>query len=192
MQFLIDLWLPILVSAIAVFFCSFIAWAVSPHHKGDFNPAPDEQGLISAIRALHLKPGRYGFPFCHSHAQAKEPDFLKMWKEGPAGMLNIWPQISMGRNMALTFLVFLAVSTLIAYLADITLQSGDGFARVFQVVGTAGVLAYCFSFLPNIIWFSGGGRAALMCFIDGIIYGLVTGAVFAYFWPSALSGLPQL
>ncbi len=192
MQFLIDLWLPILVSAIAVFFASSIAWTISPHHKKDFAPAPDEDGLMSAIRALGLKPGRYGFPFCHSKAQHKDPAFIKKWEDGPSGMLNVWPHFSMGRNMALTFLVFLAVSVLIGYLAHQVLRSGDDFSRVFQVVGTAGILAYCFSFLPNTIWFNGGGRAALMCFIDGVVFGLVTGAVFAYFWPDALSNLPQL
>jgi hypothetical protein len=58
-------------------------------------------------------------------------------------------------------------------------------ATVFRVLGTAGVLAYCFAFLPNGIWFGAKPRAMAMNVIDGVAYGLVTGAVFAWLWPMA-------
>ncbi len=35
MEPLLDLWLPIVVSAVIVFVASFLAWMVLPHHKGD-------------------------------------------------------------------------------------------------------------------------------------------------------------
>ena len=40
---LASLWLPILVSAVAVFFVSFLAWMVLPHHKKDINAIADEK-----------------------------------------------------------------------------------------------------------------------------------------------------
>ena len=43
---LVDLWLPILGSAVAVFFISFTMWMVLPHHKGDWKPLPDEDGTM--------------------------------------------------------------------------------------------------------------------------------------------------
>ena len=47
----------------------------------------------------------------------------------------------MGGKLAGTFSVHLVVSTLIAYLASVALPRTAAFARVFQVVGTAGILA---------------------------------------------------
>ncbi len=190
MAFLTDLWLPIVLTAVALFFCSFLAWAILPHHKDDYSSAPDEEAMRSAVRSLNLAPGRYMFPNCKDSKSMKDPEFQRKMTEGPMGMLNVWPVPSMGKNMALTFLTFLIASAFIAYLARLTLPNGAEFAKVFQVVGAAGILTWCFSFIPNMIWFNGGARAIVMCIIDGVVYGLVTGAVFAFLWPAATSGLP--
>jgi hypothetical protein len=88
----------------------------------------------------------------------------------------------MGRNMLLSFLVFLVVSVFIGYLAAETLPAGAGAGRVFRITGTAGVLAYCFSWLPNAIWFSHSGASIRNNFFDSVLYGLVTGGVFALLW----------
>jgi hypothetical protein len=57
------------------------------------------------------------------------------------------------------------------------------FAKVFQVAATAGILAYCFSFIPTAVWFGSYKRTIVATFIDGIVYGLITGAIFAWRWP---------
>jgi hypothetical protein len=97
----------------------------------------------------------------------------------------------MGRNMLLTLLVLFITSVLIAYLGWNALPHGTalgearpGFAKVMQVLGTAGVLAYCVAGLPNDIWFQRSAREIVMCLIDGIVFGLLTGAVFAWLWPA--------
>lgn len=192
MAFLTDLWLPIILTSVALFFCSFLFWAILPHHKDDYSAAPDEEAMRSAVRSLGLPPGRYMFPNCKDSKGMKDPELQRKMEEGPMGMLNIWPVPNMGKNMALTFLTFLAATKLIAYLARETIPNGAEFARVFQVVGTAGVLTWCFSFIANMIWFNGGARAIVMCIIDGLVYGLVTGAIFAFLWPAATTGLPNL
>jgi len=193
MAFLTDLWLPIILTAVALFLCSFLAWAVLPHHKGDQSAPPDEEAMIKAVRGLGLKPGRYIFPFCQDGKQMKDPEFIRKMEEGPMGMINVWPKMNMGKNMAFTFLTFLAATVLIPYLARAVLPNGAEFGRVYQVVGTAGVLTWCFSFIPNMIWFNGGARAIVMCVIDGLVYGLVTGAIFAFCWPAAgMPGVPTL
>ena len=38
MAFLAELWLPILLTAVVVFFISFVMWMVSPHHNSDWGP----------------------------------------------------------------------------------------------------------------------------------------------------------
>ena len=56
---------------------------------------------------------------------------------------------------------------------------------IFRFVGTAGVLAYSFAFIPNGIWFNATPAALVRSIVDGIVYGLATGLVFAFFWPGA-------
>lgn len=193
MAFLTALWIPILAASVAVFFCSFLAWAVLPHHKGDNKALPDEDGFMAHVRGLGLAPGQYMFPNCATNAQSRDPEFIKKFEAGPAGLLNIFPQMNMGKNMGLTFLVFLVVTTLIAYVSWAVLPAGSEFARVFQVVATIGVLSHAFSHMPNGIWFNAGGRAIFLCFLDGVAYGLVTGLIFALLWPAAsVPGLPGL
>ena len=58
-----------------------------------------------------------------------------------------------------------------------------GGAKVFQVVGAAGILAYSFSFIPSAIWFGAYKRTIVASIIDGIVCGAITGAIFAWRWP---------
>ena len=179
-----QLWLPILVSAAAVWVASAIIWMAMPHHKNDYSRLPDETRFSAAVGPLGLPPGTYGFPFVSNHDETKTPEFKKQWTDGPRGHLSIWPEkVSMARNMLVTFAVFLVVSGLIGYIGSLTLAPGAGFSKVLQVLGTAGVLSYCFAFIPNGVWFGQSARTMTMHVLDGVLYGLGTGAVFAAMWP---------
>ena len=37
--------------------------------------------------------------------------------------------------------------------------------------------------MPGMVWMGAYGRAIVMSVIDGVVYGLITGAVFAGLWP---------
>jgi hypothetical protein len=82
-----------------------------------------------------------------------------------------------------TFIVYLVVSSLIAYLTRVALPGAADFRKVFQIAGTAGILAYCFSCIPNALWFGSYKRTIVATFVDGIVYGCMTGVIFAKFWP---------
>ena len=182
---LLELWLPILLSAAAVWFWAFLSWAILPVHKRDFGGLPDEEALLRAVRELNLPQGAYGFPYCKDNAQRNDPAFVEKWKSGPAGLLNLWnPKASMGMNMVLSFVVYLVVSILVGYIGyGAGLPRGAGFGKVFQVLGAAGILAYTFSFLPQMIWFQANGYAKLAGILDGLISGVLTGLIFAWLWP---------
>jgi hypothetical protein len=114
----------------------------------------------------------------------KSEKTCKALEEGPVGHLSVWPTpLTMGGKMVATFFVYLAVSTLIAYLTRVAIPGAASFSRVFQVAATAGILAYCFSFIPNAIWFGAYKRTIVATFIDGIVVGCLTGAIFAWRWP---------
>jgi hypothetical protein len=183
MDFVSHLWPAILASAAAAWFWSFLSWAMLRVHAGDFKGVPDEPRFLELIRELNLPPEYYSFPHMTKES-CKDPAMKERWKTGPLGILHVWsPKFSMGRNMILTYLVYTVVSFLIAYVGDIALPHGSPFARVMQVTGTMGVLAYSFAFLPGMIWFQGRPRVMFTSILDGVVQGLATGAVFAAMWP---------
>jgi hypothetical protein len=181
---LLSLWLPILLSAAAVWIVSTILSMPFLHHKNDWIALPDEDGFMDDLRRRAIKPGNYLFPDFRTRAAMDSEKVKKALEQGPVGHLSLWrPPLSMGGKMAAALIVYLVVSTLIAYLASVTLPRPAEFARVFQVVGTAGILAYCFSFIPSAIWFGAYKRTIAASIIDGIVLGAITGAIFAWRWP---------
>ncbi|MEI7657908.1 MAG: hypothetical protein WCK33_07565 [Phycisphaerae bacterium] len=180
---ILDLWLAIVAAGVAGFFCSFILWAATPFHRGDWTPLKDDGPLTGAVKGLGLPPGSYLFPWAATDAQSRSPEFRRRFEEGPAGILVVFRRANMGVNLLLTVLSFTVAATIIAYLGSLTLQRGESFARVFRVLGTAGILAHTFAFLPNAIWFQSTPRSVVTRLIDGLVYGLATGAVFAWLWP---------
>jgi hypothetical protein len=181
---LLSLWLPILLSAAAVWILAAMVWMVLPHHKNDFIALADEDAFMDSIRKSGIKPGNYVFPDFRKPEAMKSEKVCKALEEGPVGHLSLWqPPLGMAGKMVATFVVYLVVSTLIAYLASITLPKPAAFAKVFQVVGVAGILAYSFSFIPTAIWFGSYKRTIAAGIIDGIGFGLITGAIFAWRWP---------
>lgn len=185
MEMLNHLWLPILLSAAAVWVASAVVWMALPHHKGDWKAMPDEGKFFSALESLNLPPGNYGFPDCKSKEKRNSPEVKARWEAGQVGLLSVWGKVSMARNMVVTFIVYLAISLFVAYIAQLAVKPGAGFKEVFQVAGAAGVLGYAFGHIPGSVWFGAYPRAILMCVIDGIAYGLITGAIFAAMWPGA-------
>ncbi len=186
MQMLLSLWLPILASAIVIWIASAMAWMVLPHHKNDWKKLPDEAGFIAVLKSLKIGPGQYGFPHMADRKQMKDPEFCKRWETSPKGILNVWPEkISMARNMVLSFFFYLLVGVFVAYLGSIALPRGTSFAKVFQLAGTAGIMAYTMASIPAAIWFNKPVANVLSDLADGIAYGLLTGAVFGCLWPGA-------
>ncbi len=185
---LIPLWLPILLSAAAVWIVSMVVWMALPHHKQDFINLPDppngEDGFMDYIRKSGIKPGNYRFPDDRGRAKMTTEKVQKAWREGPVGHLSVWPTpLTMGGKLAATFLVYLVATTLIAYLTRTALPGAASFAKVFQFATAAGILAYCFSFVPNALWWGSYKRTIVANIIDGILYGAITGAIFAWRWP---------
>jgi hypothetical protein len=186
MDFLLALWLPILLSAAAVWVVSTIFGMPFLHHKNDWiglGPA-HENAFTEFLRKSGIKPGNYLFPDFRTREAMESEKVKKALEQGPVGHLSLWrPPLGMGGKLAGCFVVYLVASTLIAYLASVTLPATAGFAKVFQVVGTAGVLAYSFSFIPNAVWFGAYRRTIVMSVIDGVVFGVMTGVIFAWRWP---------
>jgi hypothetical protein len=178
---LANLWLPIVLSAVALFFASFLAWMVVQLHRRDWRKLPNEDGFLLAAREMGLGPGNYSFPACESSAEMKSEEYQRKTQAGPVGVITVYSGTNMGRNLALTFLYFLVASFCLAYLETLALSAGDKFASVFRFMSTAALLTFLSAIVPHAIWF----RIRIVGHvIESIAYAAIVGAIFAALWPS--------
>ena len=58
----LSLWLPIVVSAVAVYIASTLIHMVIGYHKNDVGAIPDERKVADAMRPFAIPPGDYVMP----------------------------------------------------------------------------------------------------------------------------------
>jgi hypothetical protein len=179
---MISLWLPIVLSTIALFFASFLSWMVLRLHEKDWGKVDGEDELISTIRDLKVPAGSYMFPGCNSMKEMNDPVYQQKYKAGPRGIITVLPDANMGKNLALTFAYFFVCCSTFAYLASFALETGADSLTVFRFVATVALLTFCASILQHAIWFRNRVVGHL---IESFAYSLIAGAIFAALWPVA-------
>ncbi|MDE2234853.1 MAG: hypothetical protein KGL13_02785 [Gammaproteobacteria bacterium] len=182
---LTHLWLPVLLSAVAVFIVSSIIHVVlKPWHAVDYLGLSNEDEVRATMRKGTPAPGMYMLPYCKME-DMKKPESQEKFKQGPVGFMilraNGTP--NMGKNLVLWFIFCLIVGLFSAYVAASTLAAGTAGMQVFRVVSTVGFMAYAFGSLPMGIWYAQPWKAVTKDVIDGLIYALVTGWIFVLLWP---------
>ena len=183
---LLDLVWAILASSVVVFVASSITHMILPHHKKDWSKLPDEEELLEFIRSKNVPRGQYMFPACDDWNELKDPEKLKHYKAGPHGTVRVWAGVpNMGRNLGLTFLSYIIIGVCVAYLGTMALPTGSSFMLVFRFTGTAAVMAYTFGYIGDTIWYGQPLKPFLHDLADSIVFGLITGVVFALMWPAA-------
>ena len=181
-----ELWLPILLSAVGVFIASSILHMVIPMHRGDFRKMPGEERVMAEMRSAGLLPGSYMFPCAENMKDMCTSPMIEKCKLGPVGFLTVVPSGApgMGKNLVQWFLFCVVISGFVAHLAAQGLHRGDEFKPVFHLTGLAAVLGYSMGALPDSIWKGQKWSITGKFVIDGIVYGVVTGLIFAWLWPS--------
>lgn len=180
---LLSLWLPIVLSAVAVFILSSVVWMVLPWHRKDFLGLPDEPAARAALR--DAAPGLYTLPYCPDRSQMQDPEYVKKLEEGPVGFLVMMPKgnPSMSRSLVQWFVWSLFVSLTVAYVVSRSIPGGVGFTLVFQVSSTVAWMAYCWAYMTEGIWFGRPWSHVVKQIVDGLLYGLATGAIFGWLYP---------
>ncbi|MBI3860586.1 MAG: hypothetical protein HY290_01680 [Planctomycetia bacterium] len=173
--------LPIVLSAVALFFASFLSWMVLQLHKGDWKKIDREDEFLAAAGQCHLAEGSYMFPGCKSNADMQSEDYKKKYEAGPRGVMTILPKVNMGQNLGLTFAYFLIVSTLLGYLASISISPGAEFMGVFRFVSTAALMTFLAAIVQHAIWFR---NRIVGHVVESLAYAAITAAIFAALWPA--------
>ncbi len=182
----LSLWMPILASAVLVFVASSAIHMFLNWHANDFRAAPDEDGLMDALRGFDLPPGNYSLPHAGSTAVQGSKEFQDKVRRGPAAMLTILPvrePLNMNRELVQWFAYCALVGLFAAYVTGRALGPGADYMDVFRIASTTAFMGYSLAHIQDAIWQSQGWGPTARSMADGLIYGLLTGGAFGWLWP---------
>jgi len=179
------LWLPILLSSVVVFAVSSLVHMVLPWHKNDYPKMPKEDEAMEALRPLAIPPGDYMVPRPSSRQALRSPEFLEKVNQGPVMVVTMMPNgmMSMGRSLTLWFVYLVVVSLFSAYVTGRALPAGAPFLQVFRFAGTTAFLGYALALWQMWIWYRRSVGITIKSTVDGLIYALLTAAIFGWLWP---------
>ncbi len=183
---IIQLWLPVLVSSVFVFFISFLLHMLLKHHQNDFQQIPDETGIMDEIRKSGIPEGDYVFPYAKDEKERNTPEYKDKFEKGPVAIITVYPKgpMSMGSNLVSWFIFSIIVGIFAAYISGHALAPGAHYLSVFRFAGCTAFTGYSLALVHDSIWFKRKWSTTLKYIFDGLIYGLITGGVFGWLWPS--------
>ena len=179
------LWLPTLVSAIAVFIVSSIIHMVVKWHHSDQSKLPNEDAVSSVLAGT--PPGEYRMPWAGSMEEMKSPAFKEKCKKGPMAVIGVWRYEDRGFGKALG--QWFVYSVIVAYISGHILHalvpvSPDGH-DIFHTVGLTAFLGYGMALAQQSIWGPKQWWPTTKSLIDALLYAATTAAVFWWLWPKA-------
>ncbi|MEP6482990.1 MAG: hypothetical protein ABJB01_00985 [Rudaea sp.] len=180
-----QLWLPILLSAVFVFIASSILnMVLSFWHRPDYRGFGNEDEVLAALRKGMTGPGMYMAPYC-TPEHMKDPDIQQKFATGPLvnAAIKAGGTMSIGKSLLQWFVFCLGVSLLCALITVHSLPVGAPFSQVFCVIGIAALLGHAAGPFPNAIWWSHPWVTSFKHVIDGVLYALIVAATFAWLWP---------
>lgn len=182
-----SLWLPVVVSAVAVWLVSALLHMALKYHRADYKQLADEEAVGAALRKAAPAPGLYAIPYCLDAAAMKDPAVQERYRKGPVGLVALMKSgpPAMGRHLGLWLLFCLLVSFVAGYLARHTLTAASPELLAMRLTGTVAFVGYGFGAIQSSIWQGIPWSNTVRSLIDAAIYALVTGAVFWWLWPGA-------
>lgn len=187
MQFVAQLWEPILLSAALVFIWSAISWTMLPWHNSEWKGLPNADAVRDAIKASgNWGPGLYMFPWWPTDKERRSPEARAKIAEGPSGMVTIMRTgpMNMGKMMTQSVLANIVVAFFVAYIAWHALGAyPQPYLRVFRIVGATGFAAFCFGKISDSIWFQRPWKSFFLDAADALIMGFLMGGTFGWLWP---------
>lgn len=187
METVFSLWLPIILSAVAVFILSSIIHMVLGYHNSDFSKVPSEDQIMDDLRKYNLPEGNYMIPYCADNKERNSEEFKNKMKNGPVAIMTVFPkgEIGMGKQLGLWFLFCIIVSVFAAYVTGNALQPGDSYLSVFRFAGTTAFVGYGLALMQESIWFNKKWSTTFKSLFDALLFALFTAGIFGWLWPSA-------
>jgi hypothetical protein len=180
----LQLWLPILLSAVFVFIASSVIHMVLPYHRNDFRRLEKEDEVMDALRPFGIEPGEYVFPHMGEPKECESDAFKEKLSRGPVGFLTVMSgEFEMGKSLLLWFIYCLLIGLFAAYVGGLALEPDAHYLAVFRIIGTVAFGAYALALLQNSIWYKRAWGTTLKSVADGFIYAAITAGTFGWLWP---------
>lgn len=182
-----SLWLPVVVSAVAVWLVSAVLHMVLKYHRADYRQLADEEAVAPALRKAAPAPGLYTIPYCDDMSKMKDPAFLKRYDDGPVGLITVMRNgaPNMGKYLGQWFLFCFLISFVTGYVARHTLGYDTDGLEILRITGTVAFIGYGFGYFQSSIWLGVPWSNALRGLFDAAVFALVTGLAFRFLWPGA-------
>jgi len=180
-----QLWLPVLVTAVAVFIASSLIHMVLKWHNSDYKKLSNEEAVRDAIRAGAPAPGQYVLPHCADMKDMQGEAMQKKFIDGPVGFLTlrkIGPP-SMGGSLIQWFTYTLLVAAIAGAMALRILGVHGSAHGAGHLVGLVSFLTYTGGSVQTGIWMGKPWGAVAKDILDGLIYATISALLFTWLWP---------
>ena len=179
------LWLPILATAVGVFFASSLIHMVFKWHKREYGKLPNEEAVAAGLRAVAA--GQYMLPHCADMKDIGTPEMQKKFADGPVALLVLRKPgpPAIGASLAQWFLLNLVIASLAGLLAAQTVGLGGNARAAGHLVGMVTFLAYGTGSASNAVWMGRPWGAVALDLVDSLIYGTVSALIVMALWPHA-------
>jgi hypothetical protein len=179
------LWLPILLSAVAVFLVSSLIHMVLTYHKSDFKAVPSEEAIMASMRPYNIPPGDYFMPYCRDMKEMSSPEYIEKLNKGPNVIMTVRPNGpgSMGKSLTQWFLYSIVVGIFVAWIAGRALGAGAEYLDVFCFAVVTAFAGYGLAVLQQSIWWGKSWMTTTKTVFDALLYSLVTAGIFGWLWP---------
>ena len=174
MGFLGDYWLAIVASGAGVFIVSSVIHMALQWHKADYGKMAGEGEVLASMREHGVSPGHYMFPCAGSMKDMATEEMQEKFKLGPVGFMTVMPGMpGMGKSLGQWFAYSVLVAVFAAYVLSF---AGEG--SVFRLTSTVAFMGFGLGAMMDSIWKGVSWSITGKFLVDGLLYGLTTGACF--------------
>lgn len=183
---LLQLWLPILVTAIGVFVASSVIHMVFKWHNSEYRPLPNEDEVRKVLNSVPLEAGLYSTPHCTDMKQIETEAMQQKFREGPVALITLRAPgaPAMGQYLLQWFVLNIVIATLAGMLALQGLGPQTDAHAAGHFIGIFSMVAYGCGSVQESIWMGRPWSATFKNLLDAFIYGAVSAIVFWQLWPA--------
>jgi len=186
MNDVIQLWLPVLVTAVGVFVASSLIHMVFKWHNSDYKKLTNEDEVMATLRAGAAGPGQYVMPHCIDMKQMQDEAMQKKYREGPVGFITLVKCVgapNIAPQLIKWFIYTVFVAFIAGHIALRALGADSESHHAGHLVGLISFLTYAGGSVQQGIWMGKPWTSVAKDLLDALIYGTVGAFVFMWLWP---------